>query len=84
MTGSFPSPVHEGHGKAVYYIDKHADDEQFDSLWAIVTGKAAWGPFEVCKISSMANKSSCTLFLNLLLNFHHKHNTQIHRFLNHI
>jgi hypothetical protein len=44
---SFPGPVHEGHGKASYYIDKRATEEQFDALSKIITGEAGGGPFAV-------------------------------------
>jgi hypothetical protein len=44
--GSWPGPIHEGHGKASYYIDHHANDRQFDALSKIITGKAgSGGPF---------------------------------------
>ena len=44
--GSWPGPIHEGHGKMTYYIDYHANDEQFDALSNIITGKAGdSGPF---------------------------------------
>lgn len=45
--GSWPGPIHEGHGKASYYIDDRADDEQFSALSKIITGEAGGGPFEV-------------------------------------
>ena len=44
---SFPGPVHEGHGKASYYIDKRATEEQFDALSKIITDEAGGGPFAV-------------------------------------
>jgi hypothetical protein len=44
--GSWPGPIHEGHGKASYYIDHRANDRQFDALSKIITGKAgSGGPF---------------------------------------
>ncbi len=44
--GSWPGPIHEGHGKMTYYIDYRANDEQFDVLSNIITGKAGdSGPF---------------------------------------
>jgi hypothetical protein len=36
---SFPGPVHEGHGKASYYIDDRATEEQLDVLSKIITGE---------------------------------------------
>lgn len=47
LLGSWPGPLHEGHGKASYYIDERADDDQFDALSKIITGKAGGGPFEI-------------------------------------
>jgi hypothetical protein len=44
---SWPGAVHEGHGKASFYIDDRASDEQFDALFKIITGEAGGGPFEV-------------------------------------
>lgn len=44
---SFPGPVHEGHGKAAYYIDNRASDAQFEALSSILTGQAGGGPFAV-------------------------------------
>jgi hypothetical protein len=46
-TASFPGPVHEGDGRAAYYIDNSADDIQFDALSEIMTGRAGGGPFAV-------------------------------------
>jgi hypothetical protein len=44
--GSWPGPIHEGHGKASYYIDHRTNDSQFDVLSKIITGKAGrGGPF---------------------------------------
>ena len=44
--GSWPGPLHEGHGKMTYYIDYRANDRQFDALSKIITGKADdRGPF---------------------------------------
>ncbi len=45
--GSWPGPVHEGHGKASFYIDERADEEQFEALSKIITGEAGGGPFAV-------------------------------------
>jgi hypothetical protein len=46
-TASFPGPVHEGHGKAAYYVDNRADDAQLRALSEIITGRAGGGPFAV-------------------------------------
>jgi hypothetical protein len=43
----FPGPVHEGHGKASYYVDDRATEEQFDALSDIITGEAGGGPFAI-------------------------------------
>lgn len=45
--GYWPGPIHEGHGRASFYIDERASDEQFDALSKIITGNAGGGPFEV-------------------------------------
>ena len=38
--------IHEGHGRASYYVDYRADDAQFDVLSRIIIGKAGnGGPF---------------------------------------
>ena len=47
LIASWPGPIHEGHGKASYYIDNKADEKQFEALSNIITGKAGWGPFAV-------------------------------------
>src|SRR5262245_55709603 len=47
LVASWPGAVHEGRGKASFYIDDSANDEQFDSLSKIITGEAGGGPFEV-------------------------------------
>src|SRR5215218_3855714 len=44
---SFPGPIHEGHGKASYYVDDSASEEQFEALSKIITGKAGGGPFAI-------------------------------------
>lgn len=44
---SYPGPVHEGHGKASYYIDERATEAQFHALSQILTGAAGGGPFEI-------------------------------------
>ena len=45
LIASWPGPIHEGHGKASFYIDNRADGEQFEALSNIITGKAGGGPF---------------------------------------
>jgi hypothetical protein len=47
LIASWPGPIHEGHGKASYYIDNRADEKQFEALSNIITGKAGGGPFVV-------------------------------------
>ena len=47
LVGSWPGAVHEGRGKASFYIDGRANDNQFDALAKIITGEAGGGPFEV-------------------------------------
>ena len=37
---SYPAAIHEGHGKASYYIDERADEDQFQALSKIVSGDA--------------------------------------------
>jgi hypothetical protein len=44
---SYPGAVHEGHGKASFYIDDRTTEEQFVALSRIMTGEAGGGPFEV-------------------------------------
>jgi hypothetical protein len=45
LIASWPGPIHEGHGKASFYIDNRTDGEQFEALSNIITGKAGGGPF---------------------------------------
>jgi hypothetical protein len=45
LIASWPGPIHEGHGKASFYIDDRTDEEQFEALSNIITGKAGGGPF---------------------------------------
>lgn len=45
--GSWPGAIHRGSGKASFYIDERATDNQFDPLAKIITGEAGGGPFEV-------------------------------------
>lgn len=48
LIGSWPGPVHEGRGKACYYIDNRCNDGQFEALSEIITGRAGdGGPFLV-------------------------------------
>ena len=47
MIASWPGPIHEGQGKASFYIDDRADDSQFVAMSKIITGDAGGGPFEV-------------------------------------
>ncbi|MGI0028905.1 MAG: DUF1326 domain-containing protein [Nitrososphaera sp.] len=44
---SWPGPIHEGHGKASFYVDDRTNDDQFAALSKIITGDAGGGPFEV-------------------------------------
>lgn len=44
---SWPGPIHQGHGKASYYIDNRTDERQFEALSNIITGRAGGGPFAV-------------------------------------
>ena len=47
LIASWPGPLHEGGGKASYYIDNRADERQFEALSNIITGRAEGGPFSV-------------------------------------
>ena len=47
LIASWPGPLHEGHGKASYYIDNRADEKQFEALSNIITGRAGGVPFAV-------------------------------------
>ncbi len=51
--GSWPGPVHEGHGRMVYYIDDRASKAQVEALSQIASGKVG-GPFAV--YASMSDK----------------------------
>lgn len=46
LISHWPGPIHEGHGKASFYIDRRATDDQFEALSTIITGKVG-GPFEI-------------------------------------
>ena len=35
----WPGPIHEGHGEAIAFVDKRADDAQRDALLKIMTGQ---------------------------------------------
>ena len=41
LIASWPGPIHEGHGKASYYIDNRTNEEQFEALSNIITGNKA-------------------------------------------
>jgi hypothetical protein len=47
LIASWPGPIHEGHGKASFYIDNRTDENQFEALSNVITGKAGGGPFEL-------------------------------------
>ena len=47
LIASWPGPIHEGHRAASYYIDNRANENQFEALSNIITGRAGGGPFEV-------------------------------------
>jgi hypothetical protein len=48
LIGSWPGPVHEGGGKACYYIDDRCNNKQFEALSGIITGRTGNGsPFSV-------------------------------------
>src|SRR5687768_2736421 len=47
LIASWPGSIHEGHGRASFYIDNRANEEQFEALSNIITGRAGGGPFEV-------------------------------------
>ena len=47
LIASWPGPLHEGRGKASYYIDNRADEKQFEALSNLITGRAGGGPFAV-------------------------------------
>jgi hypothetical protein len=44
---SYPEAVHKGHGRASYYVDDRASEEQFQALSKILIGTAGGGPFEI-------------------------------------
>lgn len=45
--GSWPGPIHEGHGKASIFIDDKATADQFTELSKIITGRAKGSAFDV-------------------------------------
>jgi hypothetical protein len=45
LIASWPGPIHEGHGRASFYVDDRADDEQFDAMSKIISGDAGGNPF---------------------------------------
>jgi hypothetical protein len=47
LIASWPGPIHEGRGKASFYIDNRTDEKQFEALSNIITGRAGGGPFVV-------------------------------------
>jgi hypothetical protein len=47
LIASWPGPIHEGHGTSSFYIDNKANENQFEALSNIITGKAGGGPFEI-------------------------------------
>ena len=47
LIASWPGAIHEGRGKASFYIDERATDDQFEALSKIITGEVSGGPFEV-------------------------------------
>lgn len=44
---AWPGAIHEGHGKASFYVDERANEDQFEALGTILTGQAGGGPFEI-------------------------------------
>jgi hypothetical protein len=44
---SWPGPIHEGHGKGSFYIDRRTNEGQFYALSRILTGRAGGGPFVI-------------------------------------
>jgi hypothetical protein len=47
LIASWPGPIHEGHGRASFFIDNRAKENQYEALSNIITGRAGGGPFEV-------------------------------------
>jgi hypothetical protein len=45
LIASWPGPIHEGHGKASFYIDNKTNEEQFVALSNIITGRVEGEPF---------------------------------------
>jgi hypothetical protein len=65
---SYPGAVHEGHGKASYYIDERASEDQFQALGKILTGAAGGGPFTIyastCETFQQPRRARITVELN--------------------
>jgi hypothetical protein len=47
LIASWPGPIHEGRGTLSFYIDNRANENQFEALSNIITGRAGGGPFEI-------------------------------------
>jgi hypothetical protein len=47
LIASWPGPIHEGRGTSSFYIDNRANENQFEALSNIITGRAGGGPFEI-------------------------------------
>jgi hypothetical protein len=47
LIASWPGPIHEGRGTSSFYIDNRANENQFEALSKIITGRAGGGPFEI-------------------------------------
>lgn len=46
----FPAPMHEGHGRASYYVNDRVNEEQFDPLSKIIVGEAGEGPLRYIQV----------------------------------
>jgi hypothetical protein len=47
LIASWSGPIHKGHGTSSFYIDNRANENQFEALSNIITGRAGGGPFEI-------------------------------------
>jgi hypothetical protein len=47
FAAKWPGAIHEGHGKAVLFVDEQASPEQREALLEIASGKAGGLPFEI-------------------------------------
>ena len=47
LIASWPGPIHEGRGTSSFYIDNRANENQFEALSNIITGRAGGEPFEI-------------------------------------